>query len=83
MLGIKLKEEEKPDGIFFNLLYIYVPARRAKGMSIVMQKGSYEVPEDTAMQGMHLQLINKAALVGIFSYVNKGVKKENVREREK
>lgn len=39
--------------------------------------------QDPTKQGTHLQLTEKGALVGILSYVNKGVKKQNVKGKRK
>lgn len=43
----------------------------------------FKEPQDPAKQGMHLQLTEKGAHAGIFSYLDKGVIKQNVKGKKK
>lgn len=69
--------------VFFFLLYIYVPERGAKGVSIVMHLGSYGNNHKILPCKGASSTKQKRSTVGMFSYVNKGVKIQNIREREK
>ena len=69
--------------VFFFLLYIYAPERGAKGVSIVMQLGSYG-NNHKILQGKGASSTKqKRSTVGVSSYINKGVKIQNIRVGEK
>lgn len=69
--------------VFFFLLYICAPERGAKVVSIVLQLGSHGNNHKILQCKGASSTKPKRSTVGMFSYVNKGVKIQNIRVGEK